>query len=500
MVVNKEISLAALLLCAIAAPSLAEAGLPQGDDPWFLAAESRLEKVRSARPGPEAARNVILFVGDGMSLSTITAGAIWEGQQKGEPGEGHLLSFEALPYTGLIKTYTTDFQTPDSAGTATAMVTGVKTKSGIISLDDAVQRSACGTGKAVRTIMEIAEEAGLSTGVVTTTRLTHATPAVNYSHSPNRGWENDTRVKAGADGQTCADIASQLIDFPFGDGPEVALGGGRIQFLPKTQKDPENLKLSGLRADGRDLTDEWILSRKDAVYVWNKKAFDRIQPARTSRLLGLFEPSHMNYELDRAEDSAGEPSLSEMTSKAIQILSRNDKGYYLMVEGGRIDHAHHANNAARALAETSALSDAVRTALEMTDPQNTLILVTADHAHTLTIVGYASRGHEILGTVSVEGKPVVAKDGKPYTILTYSNGPGAHRGGERHDVSEVDTTDKDYRQDALVPLNSETHSGEDVAVYGRGPGAQWLSGVYEQNYLFHVMATALGLIGKDETN
>lgn len=106
--------------------------MPQSSDPWFKAAKERLAAIKSARPEAQTAKNVILFVGDGMSISTITAGGILEGQSNGGPGEGNLLSFETLPYAGLIKTYTTNYQTPDSAGTASAMVTGVKTKSLII--------------------------------------------------------------------------------------------------------------------------------------------------------------------------------------------------------------------------------------------------------------------------------------------------------------------------------------------------------------------------------
>lgn len=351
----------------------------------------------------------------------------------------------------------------------------------------------CGTGKPAMTMMELAEEAGLSTGVVSTTRLTHATPATNYAHSPSRGWEADGQVKAGPNGEVCADIASQLIDTPFGDGPEVALGGGRSQFLPNTEVDPENETRKGYRKDGRNLTSEWVLSRPNAKYVWNKTDFDKITARNTSRLLGLFQPSHMQYELDRPEDKAGEPSLSDMTAKAIDLLQENDKGFYLMVEGGRIDHAHHGTNAARALTDTIAFSDAIRTALEKTNADETLIIVTSDHAHTISISGYANRGNPILGKVRSGENESKGTDGKPYTTLSYANGGSAKHEGPREDLTEIDTTHKDFRQPALVPMMSETHSGEDVAIYASGPGAQWISGVYEQNYIFHVMEEAMQL-------
>ena len=143
----------------------------------------------------------------------------------------------------------------------------------------------------------------------------------------------------------CTDIARQLVEMKFGDGLEVAMGGGRSYFLPETAKDPEypdNEKKQPKRKDGKDLTKAWLDRYGDkGAYVWNKEQFAAIDPAKTDHLLGLFEPSHMQYEHDRAGDEAGEPSLAEMAEKAIDILSRNPEGYVLLVEGGRIDHASH---------------------------------------------------------------------------------------------------------------------------------------------------------------
>src|SRR5205085_580566 len=116
---------------------------------------------------------------------------------------------------------------------------------------------------------------------------------------------------------------------------------------------------TGRRKDGRDLTAEWA-ARAGSSFVWNKAQFDAIDPSTTKHLLGLFERSHMEYEADRAKDTAGEPSLAELTAKAIDVLSKSDQGFFLMVEGGRIDHAHHAGNARRALEDAIALSEAVK--------------------------------------------------------------------------------------------------------------------------------------------
>ena len=200
----------------------------------------------------------------------------------------------------------------------------------------------------------------------------------------------------------------------------------------------------------------------------------------------------MQYEADRPNDPAGEPTLAEMTEAGIRALSRNGKGYVLLVEGGRIDHAHHAGNAHRALADAKALDEAVAAALRLVDLEDTLIVTTADHSHTLTISGYPTRGNPILGTVAEEpGKPRLAKDGKAYTTLGYANGPGAEHDHARGDPVAADTVALDYRQQALVPLSSETHGGDDVVVRASGPGAHWLRGTIEQHTIFYVMREAL---------
>jgi alkaline phosphatase len=191
-----------------------------------------------------------------------------------------------------------------------------------------------------------------------------------------------------------------------------------------------------------------------------------------------------------------------MTKLAIEILKRNPNGYFLLVEGGRIDHAHHGNNAYRALTDGIAFADAVGVADEMTDQGDTLIIVTADHSHTFIMGGYPTRGNPILGKVisnDSQGKPNtdydLMGDNKPFTSLGYQSGPGAFWvGGPRPDLSETDThSDKNYLQQAGLPAEDETHGGEDVAVYARGPGAERIHGVIEQNEIFHVINAATGL-------
>ena len=486
----------ALILLALVATPPAGEETPQG---WFRAGGATLEQLKTQQPVTGKAKNVILFIGDGMGVSTVTAARILEGQQRGRSGEENFLSFERLPYTALIKTYSTDLQTPDSAGTMSAIVTGVKTNSGVLSVNQrvALGDAAAFAGNQVTTILELAERAGLSTGVVTTTRITHATPAACYAHSPHRDWEDDSSLPPAAKEAGIADLARQLIEFDVGDGLEVALGGGRANFLPEGATDPEYSDRTGRRLDGRDLTAEW-LKRPKSAYVWNRAQFDALDPAKTGRLLGLFQPSHVQYEHDRPKDPAGEPSLSEMTGKAIDLLSHNPKGYFLMVEGGRIDHAHHETNAFRALTDTIELAAAVEVAMKKSDRKDTLLIVTADHSHVFTMAGYPPRGNPILGKVTTRDEQAshhtkldADKTGKPFTTLGYANGPGPVRA--ETDLSKADTEHPDYRQEVTVPLESETHGGEDVPLYADGPQAHLFRGVLEQNVIFHVMTEALGL-------
>lgn len=480
----------------------------QRNSDWYRIGEERVAARQMGDALPRA-RNVILFIGDGMGISTVTAARILDGQRKDMSGEENSLSFERFPFTGLAKTYNTDSQTADSAGTMSAIVTGVKTRIGVFGVDETAQRGDCASGKAVElvTALELAERAGKSTGIVSTTRITHATPAATYARSVDRDWENDRDLPAAAREAGCTDIARQLIGSTaamqtrFGnadiDGIDVILGGGRANFLSGD---------AGKRGDGDNLVQQWLAQHQDGVFVDDRDSL-RDAPA-DARLLGLFTDSHMSYEQDRPES---EPSLSEMTMAALDRLEGNPEGYFLMVEGGRIDHAHHVGNASAALGDTIALSEAVQAAVERTDSRDTLIIVTADHSHVLTIAGYPRRGNPILGKVVPVGEtePVLAADGMPYTTLSYANGRGFRDLGEetnadrgyagtplsgRTDLSDVDTTHTGYHQEALVPLSSETHAGEDVPVYASGPGAYLVSGTLEQNVLFHVMAAISGLI------
>ncbi|CAG1013269.1 alkaline phosphatase [Burkholderiaceae bacterium] len=500
-----------LLAALLSAPAWAAEPLVKGPESvadWDVSGRAFVQASKSVRPITHRAKNVIIFVGDGMGITTQTAARILEGQLRGQPGEENRLSFETMPYAALAKTYSWDQQTPDSAPTATALFTGHKTRDSMLSVNHLTARHECDAARvnenALPTILELAAARGKATGVVSTTRLTHATPAATYAHTPARDWESDANLPPGCG---VKDIARQLIEVTpvVRSSLKVALGGGRSQFLPRNPDgadhlDPEHPSAKGRRNDGRDLTQEWLSTRgPKAAYVWNQTQFAAIDPARTEHLLGLFQPSHMQYEADRAGDAAGEPSLTEMTDKAIRMLRRSRNGYFLHVEAGRIDHAHHAGNARRALLDTIELSNAVRRAMELTSERDTLIIVTADHSHVFTMAGYPHRGSPILGLVKnladADGhEPTHGKDknGLPYTTLGYHNGPG-HRGTTaRPDLTDIDTAAHDFKQEAAVPMHSETHGGEDVAVFARGPWAHLIRGSMEQHWVFHVMRTAFG--------
>ncbi len=413
---------------------------------WFEAGAARAAETPPGEVTRGAAKNVILFVGDGMGISTVTAARILDGQIKGMDGEENVLSFEAFPYAGLAKTYNVDAQTPDSAGTMTAMMSGVKTDVGVVGVDEDVERGECATvaGNELVTALELAELGGKATGIVSTARITHATPAATYAKSADRDWEDDSDMPEEAIAAGCIDIASQLVGFEAGlearfpgvdvDGIEVAMGGGRRHFLPADasfNSADASSEVEGDRADGRNLTAEWLAAYPNGTYIEDRAGFDALPADATGPVLALFNESHMQYEADRGNDVAGEPSLAEMTEVAIARLGTDEDGFFLVVESGRIDHAHHAGSAYGALTDTIALHEAVAVAREAAS-DDTLIIVTADHGHVFTIAGYPKRGNPILGkVVPVGGDEVeLAADGLPYTTLGYANGLGFRNLGD----------------------------------------------------------------------
>ncbi|XP_058890236.1 alkaline phosphatase, tissue-nonspecific isozyme [Acipenser ruthenus] len=467
------------------------AAVPENEeDPrfWRTQAQDTLRRALNRQHNTNVAKKIVFFLGDGMDIATVTAARILKGQLQNRSGEETVLSMESFPYTALSKTYSVDFQIPDSSSTATAMLCGVKTNLNTVGISAAGRNGVCSSqkGNEVTSILRWSKEAGKSVGIVTTTRVQHATPATAYAHSASRTWYSDSDMPLSAKKAGCRDIAYQLI---FNTDIDVIIGGGRKYMTPKGTKDPEyptDVASQGIRGDGMDLIKEWQKRKpgKVAHYVWNKKEFDAVDTNTTDYLLALFEPGDLRFELER--DPTTDPSLTEMTEKAIKILQKNPNGFFLLVEGGKIDQGHHASRAAMALHETVMLDEAVERALELTTEEDTLTIVTADHSHSFTFNGFPFRGNPILGK-----SPVYGKDLLPYTTLLYGNGPGYKIvNNTRPDIRKVDTASKDYVQQSSVLLDKETHGGEDVAVFARGPMAHLFHGVQEQNYVAHAMAYA----------
>ena len=431
--------------------------------------QNPLEKASNLTP-----KNIIIFIGDGMGVSTITAGRIFDGQSKGKKGEEHELAFDSFENVALIKTYNTNAQVPDSAGTATAILSGYKTNIGAINVrpNEDVKKmvlNSCVLKREPQTLTQRAKKAGRAVGVISTARITHATPAAMYGHAVDRGWETDSEVDERAAKFRCKGLAGQLLE----SAVDITLGGGRSKFTD-------------------DQISDW---RKKSGRTYVSSAAELRSAPKDQTILGLFTPSHMSYEADR--DEAKEPSLAEMTGFAIDALSPRGTGYVMMVEAGRVDHAHHGTNAYRALRDMQALNDAVETAKKKAG-DDTLIIVTADHSHVFTLSGYPVRGNPILGLVR-NPDPIAggaakdyakASDGKPYTTLGYHNGPNV-READSPALSDNAVQAKDYQQQTAVNLDSETHAGEDVALFATGPGASRFKGVMEQDEIGQILTDFL---------
>ncbi|NXR82665.1 PPBT protein, partial [Pycnonotus jocosus] len=463
-----------LLLAQLCSASL----VPEREkDPeyWRRQAQETLRNaLRLQRLNQNVAKNLILFLGDGMGVSTVTAARILKGQLQHGQGEESLLEMDKFPFVALAKTYNTNAQVPDSAGTATAYLCGVKANEGTLGVSAGVTRDRCNTtkGQEVTSILRWAKEAGKAVGIVTTTRVTHATPSAAYAHSANRDWYSDGEMPPDALEGGCKDIARQLVE----NIPEieVILGGGRKYMYPKNVSDveyPHEEKHRGTRLDGRNLVQAWQEAKprgKVAEYIWHRRGLLALNLSRVDFLLGeSLHPRMPWHQLG----ALGEPL-------SCPVLS---------CPGGRIDHGHHEGKAKQALHEAVELDRAIGVATRLTSTQDTLSVVTADHSHVFTFGGYTPRGNPIFGLAPMQSDV----DRKPFTSILYGNGPGYKIvAGERENVSAVDFAHADYQAQSAVPLRQETHGGEDVAVFARGPMAHLLHGVHEQNYIPHAMAYA----------
>ncbi|XP_012218324.2 alkaline phosphatase [Linepithema humile] len=470
---------------------------------WRKQANKELEESLSYRWNVKKAKNVILFVGDGMSPDTITASRIYHG------GETSRLAWEHFPHIGILKTYNTNKQVPDSASTATALFGGVKTNYEVVGVDANVELGDCeaslNENYHVDSFIAWAQAAGKATGFVTNTRVTHATPAPLYAHCADRRWECESKMPRSA--AACKDIARQLVEDEPGRNIRVIMGGGRQVMKSNVSAgefDPID-RWACYRKDGRDLIDDWIKdkSRRNLAYsvIQNNDELSRVDADSVDYLLGIFANGHIAMDWERERGPKGQPSLEEMTVTALRVLQRSTQGYFLMVEGGMIDYAHHRGHAAQALLETVRFSDAVNATLRMVNTDDTLVIVTSDHTHSMSINGYSARGASILG-IAQKSK----HDGIPYTTLSYSTGGpnsvaytvSADGKAMRNDPSESNTSDFSYSQQATIISDEAHHGGGDVAVYAIGPYAHLFHSVHEQNYVAHVIAYAANIGDYDD--
>ncbi|XP_031621128.1 alkaline phosphatase-like [Contarinia nasturtii] len=473
--------------------------LPIEQRTWYDGAYKELRNSLKFKPNKQKARNVILFVGDGMGLSTVTASRIYK---YGE--EGHL-SWETFPHFGMLKTYCADHQVCDSASTATALFCGIKTNYETSGVDSSVKLGDCSASlnqsSHVDSILKWAQDAGKATGFVTTTRIVHATPSALYAHVPDRRWECESKMKAEHHEKGCKDIARQLIEDEPGRSINVIMGGGRQCLVSNVTGSPEDpLDTWACHSkDGRDLIKDWTHDKQKRnlphSVVTNNEELNNLDHKNTEYVLGVFANGHLKYNHERDNGPKGMPSLTNMTEKALKVLKRNKNGFVLVVEGGLIDQAHHRGHARRALSEVDAMDEAVKRTLEIMDSKRdeTLIIITADHSHSLTINGYPKRGNNILG-IAQKSK----MDNISYTTLLYTTGgPGGFQ-MELNDKGDIqrrnplndDTTGYTYIQQAAVKTDENAHTGSDVTIHATGPFAHLVQRVHEQSYVAHLISYA----------
>ena len=453
--------------------------------------------AQGANAVDQRAKNIIFFLGDGLGINTLTAARIFA---VGEDGE---LAIDKLPESAFVKTFSNDAQVTDSAASMAAYMTGVKHNNNVVSMSfgtravapgkDAngnalVSRCEGGTGgTAATTLLELAKRRGMAVGVVTNTSVTDATPAATYAHACHRKLETD--------------IAASLVPGGAGYNPalgerglDVLFGGGAQNFTPFAR--------GGKRADNRDLLAE--LGSHGFKVVSDSAQLAALQPGQPA--IGLFAPNHMDF--DAIRDPGRQPALAAMATKAIDLLAPNPNGFFLMVEGGLIDHALHATLGKRALQETVVFDAALRSAIERMeaiDPglKNTLIVATADHDHTLLLNGYAARTGKttptnpgVIGLVrTTDGKATLDGKGQPYTIIGFGTGEQRHNGARSAPLTDEIVTRDDYHQEAVVRTRpgAETHGGSDVYLGAMGANAELFRGTIDNTRVFNLIKTAAGL-------
>jgi alkaline phosphatase len=392
----------------------------------ILAACGDGEEAADSESKQPTAKNVILLIGDGMGAAHRTAARLYSVGRDGE------LAMDTLPIAGMARTWSTESVVTDSAAAGTALATGVKTFNAAIAVDR--------NKNPVQTILEMAQEAGKSVGLVTTVQLAHATPASFAAHNPNRD-----------------DYLGIALDM-FEHDVDVLLGGGEDYLLPVGT--PGCYPDDGDRTDNRNLIDEAVA--KGYKHVCTEADFEAVDPEATDKLLGTFADLGMTRPYF--------PSLAEMTEKAIAILDRDTEGFFLMVEGGQIDWAAHANDALNTLGDTAAFDEAVRLALDFqAQHPDTLVIVTADHS---------TGGLTIEDVPQDEACPEpLPDDQRECKNALHEDGPFEEKGGGRF----------------WLDWTSVSHTADDVPVTAVGPHSDDLAGYYENTHIFEVMREAVAL-------
>lgn len=362
----------------------------------------------------------------------------------GSAGADGRLELEQLPYTALARTCSEDRVVTDSASSASSLATGHKMPFHSLNIR--------GDGERPALISELALRSGRSVGIVTNTRLTDATPAAFYGRGKDRHAEEP--------------LVSQLVESRF----HVILGGGRSLFLPKGTP-------PGSRDDGQDML------AKARARGWNlAQTRDELKKSEAlpddARLLGVFATSDMSY-VDERKGRPAEPSLTEMTLAAMRRLSKNPKGYFLMVEGGMIDKAEHMNWASRAIHETIEFDKTIGAVMREAG-KDTLIIVTADHETG----GFALEGYP---PITARGNDLLARQPDQGFLVGWTSGPGALQ------KQKAQPLDPDFRQPAARFSGSGHHTANDVFVAAAGPGAEDVHGFLDNTEIFRIMKRALGL-------
>lgn len=422
-----------------------------------------------AQQAPERPRNIILFISDGCGPASFTMARDYVRDYLGTADH---LSLDAI-HVGAARTHASDSRVTDSAAGATAYASGVKTYNGAIGVDS--------LGRPVPTILEAAEARGMATGLVVTTRITHATPAAFSAHVPARAQE----------AEIAAQQAEQSID--------LLVGGGRHFFLPEAQ--------GGKREDGRDLLA--ALQAKGYTVASTLDAFRGLDAVPAVALLAM---DQLAYEVDR--DTLAEPSLAEMTRKAIELLSADPDGFFLMVEGSRIDHAAHGNDAAAHLHDILAYDAAVAEALAFARQDGqTLVVSTSDHETGGLTLGRAVDGRSVyqwhpsvLARVRRSTDAIVAAledrgDTPPEAILRDLAGvddltPEEQAGLQSAlagELSPYRVVNELIARRAVVGWTTGGHTAVDVNLYAFGPGSERLRGNHENDEVGRILADLMNL-------